>query len=239
MTATRVKPTTLYSYRRNLEIHVLPALGGKLLQQITATMLNTLYADLASPSFERRELSAKTISYIHAIVHKALSDAVDADLVMRNAAERAKPPRPSRRSTGGIRSWNADELRSFLVAVEGSRLEAVWRLAAMTGMRRGEILGLRWSDLDLDAARLAVRQALVTVGYSVIKSTPKSHGARVIDLDARTVRQLSTVGASRTSEPSGELTTKITTWWWPRRTANRSTLTRSASPSNGSSSEPG
>ncbi len=60
----------------------------------------------------------------------------------------------------------------------------------MTGMRRGEVLGLRWSDIDLDAARLAVRQALVAVGYDVIKSTPKSHNARVIDLDAETVRKL-------------------------------------------------
>ena len=60
----------------------------------------------------------------------------------------------------------------------------------MTGMRRGEILGLRWSDLDLDRARLSVRQALVSVGYEVVHSTPKSHSARVIDLDAETVAQL-------------------------------------------------
>ncbi len=60
----------------------------------------------------------------------------------------------------------------------------------MTGMRRGEVLGLRWSDLDLDAARLSVRQALVAVGYDVITSTPKSHNARMIDLDAETVRKL-------------------------------------------------
>ncbi len=60
----------------------------------------------------------------------------------------------------------------------------------MTGMRRGEVLGLRWRDLDLDRARLSVRQALVAVGYEVIDSTPKSHSARVIDLDQETVAQL-------------------------------------------------
>ena len=60
----------------------------------------------------------------------------------------------------------------------------------MTGMRRGEILGLRWQDVDLDRARLSVRQALVAVGYDVIRSTPKSHSARVIDLDAETVTRL-------------------------------------------------
>lgn len=60
----------------------------------------------------------------------------------------------------------------------------------MTGMRRGEVLGLRWRDLDLDRARLSVRQTLVAVGYEVVRSTPKSHNARVIDLDAATVEQL-------------------------------------------------
>jgi integrase len=74
--------------------------------------------------------------------------------------------------------------------VSGSRLEAVWRLAAMTGMRRGEVLGLRWADVDLGAARLSVRQARVAVAYAVIESTPKSHNARVIDLDHETVELL-------------------------------------------------
>jgi integrase len=57
-------------------------------------------------------------------------------------------------------------------------------------MRRGEILGLRWSDIDLDAARLSVQHAVVAVGYEMVESTPKSHRARVIDLDAETVAQL-------------------------------------------------
>lgn len=190
MMATRIKPTTLYSYRRNLEIHVLPVLGGKPLQQITPVMLNTLYANLASPSPERDELSAKTISYIHTIMHKALADAVDAEVLQRNPAERAKPPRPNRRATSGIQAWSADELTAFLAAVAPERLAAVWRLTAMTGMRRGEVLGLRWRDVDLAAGRVSVRQAVVAVGYEVVESTPKSHSARVIDLDAETVAQL-------------------------------------------------
>ncbi|WP_249019493.1 Arm DNA-binding domain-containing protein [Conexibacter sp. S30A1] len=110
--ATRIKPSTLHSYRRNLEMHVLPVLGGKPLQQITPVMLNTLYANLASPTSERDALSAKTISYIHTIVHKALSDAVDSELLQRNPAERAKPPRPNRRVTTGIQSWVSRITRS-------------------------------------------------------------------------------------------------------------------------------
>jgi integrase len=165
---------------------VLPVLEGKPLQQITPVMLNTLYANLASPTSDRNELSAKTISYSHTIVHKALSDAVDAELLQRNPAERAKPPKPSRQATQDIQAWNPEELGAFLAAVAEERLSAVWRLAAMTGMRRGEVLGLRWGDIHLNAARLSV----VAVGYEVVESTPKSHKARVIDLDAETVAQL-------------------------------------------------
>ncbi len=190
MTEARVKPSTFDSYRRNIETHVLPALGSKLLQQLTPPMLNALYAQLANERDGRKALSAKTISYIHATIHKALEDAVDAGLVPRNVAARAKPPRPSRHSTNMIQVWEPHELARFLDHVRGTRLEAIWRLAAMTGMRRGELLGLRWSDVDLDRARLSVRQAVVAVAYATIESTPKSHSARVIDLDQETVQQL-------------------------------------------------
>ena len=89
-----------------------------------------------------------------------------------------------------MKFWEPSELASFLQSVQGHRLEAAWHVSAMTGMRRGEVLGLRWKDLDLDRARIAVRQALVSVGYEIVTSTPKSHQARVIDLDAGTVEQL-------------------------------------------------
>jgi integrase len=190
MTEARVKPSTFDSYRRNMEGNVLPVLGAKPLQQLTPPMLNALYAQLSSGSKERRPLAAKTISYIHATVHKALADAVDAGLLARNVADRAKPPRPSRRSTADIQAWEPHELARFLDPVRGTRLDAIWRLAAMTGMRRGEILGVRWSDLDLDSARLSVRHAVVAVAYAVIESTPKSHNARVLDLDDETVEEL-------------------------------------------------
>lgn len=190
MTKTRVKPSTFDSYRSNMETHVLPALGIRQLQQLTAPMLNTLYADLLSRGGERGPLAAKTVRYIHTIVHKALADAVDAGIHGQNVAERAKPPRPNRCRARQIQCWEPEELAAFLRSVEGTRLEAAWRLAAMTGMRRGEVLGLRWRDVDLDQSRIAVRNAIVTVAYEVLESTPKSHQARVIDLDPATTAVL-------------------------------------------------
>ncbi len=190
MTEMRVKPSTFHSYRRNLQIHVLPVIGSRPLQQITPLMLNALYSKLQAEGSGNGPLSAKTVRYIHTTIHKSLEDAVDGGVLAKNVAERAKPPRPGRRASGKVGSWESLELAQFLESVHGSRLGAVWRLAAMTGMRRGEILGLRWSDVDLGAARLSVRQAVVAVAYEVIESTPKSHNARVIDLDRETVEML-------------------------------------------------
>jgi integrase len=200
MTEGRVKPSTFHSYRQNMEIHVLPVLGSRPLQQLTVMMLNALYARLQSDGSGHGALSAKTVRYIHTIIHKALEDAVDAGLAAKNVADRAKPPRPSRRSTREVGSWDAHELAQFLTSVRGTRLEAVWRLSAMTGMRRGEVLGLRWADVDLAAARLSVRHAVVAVAYEVIESTPKSHNARVIDLDPETVELLRAHQQQQTQE---------------------------------------
>jgi hypothetical protein len=111
-TEGRVKPSTFHSYRQNMEIHMLPALRSRPLQQLTVMMLNALYARLQSEGSGHGALSAKTVRYIHTIVHKALEDAVDAGLVAKNVADRAKPPRPSRRSTREVGSWRRTSCRN-------------------------------------------------------------------------------------------------------------------------------
>jgi len=188
----RVKPSTLHSYRSNLELHVLPTLGQRQLRLLMPVMLNHLYADLLTAGNLKTGggLSAKTVAYVHTIIHKALADAVDLGLMNVNIADRAKPPRPKARESKEIKSWTADELRRFLDLVDGHRLEAAWHVGAFTGMRRAEVLGLRWRDLDLGSSRLAVRQTLVSVGYEIVISTPKTHQARTIDLDPGTVERL-------------------------------------------------
>lgn len=189
---TQVKPSTFESYRRNISHHVLPTLGGRNIRDIGPGQLNSLYADLLTNG--RRNgpggLSAKTVRYIHTIVHKALADARDAGLVASNVAERAKPPRPRARAKTELGFWTPEQLRCFLGFIEGHRLEASWHVSAMTGMRRGEVLGLRWADVDLNSGRIHVRQALLSVAYEVVISTPKNHRARVVDLDPGTVEHL-------------------------------------------------
>ena len=190
---TQVKASTFDSYQRNLKLHVLPALGNRQLQAITSGQLTVLYNQLLDHGRRNgptgRGLSAKTVRYVHTIVSKLFGDAVDLDVIARNPAARAKPPRPERGSSR-IRFWTAQQLTAFLDGVAVHRLYPLWHLAAMTGMRRGELLGLRWADVDFDNARLAVRQTLISVAYKPQLSTPKTHRARVIDLDVGTVAVL-------------------------------------------------
>ncbi|MBS1848304.1 MAG: Arm DNA-binding domain-containing protein [Actinobacteria bacterium] len=204
---TQVKPSTFESYSRNARQHVLPRIGGRQLREIGPGQLNTLYADLLDHGRQNGEggLSPKTVRYIHTIVHKALADARDAGLVASNVAERAKPPRPRAMAPTELRFWTPAELRTFLDLVREHRLVAAWHVSAMTGMRRGEVLGLRWADVDLDAARIHVRQALVSVANELVMSTPKTHRARVIDRDAGTVNQLRRHRDERQTQTPGAL----------------------------------
>ena len=159
---TRVKPTTLNAYRTCVTHHIVPNLGGIQLGRLTSQQINGLYQQLLVGGHVRTRggLSPASVLNVHVVIRKALGDAVDAGLIARNVAERAKPPRPQTRSEE-LRYWTPAELRHFLELIEGHRLGAALHLLAMTGARRGEIAGLRWVDVDLDGARITIRQALL------------------------------------------------------------------------------
>jgi integrase len=105
---------------------------------------------------------------------QALEWAVSIDLLPKNPAAKVNPPKwtPKERTV-----WNAEEARRFLAASESDTYRALWVLALATGLRRGELLGLRWQDLDLDAGRLTVRQSLVMLGGKAVIQAPKSKAA--------------------------------------------------------------
>jgi integrase len=199
-----LRPSTYESYRRNMRVHVerrdvggkplqgVAPIGKVRLQHLTPARLNQFYGELLTNGRrDGRGLSPRTVRYVHTILRRALQDAVKWGKLVRNAADAAEPPRPSATKPALANYWSADQLRAFLEHVRDERLYPMWLLFATTGMRRGEVAGLTWHDVDLDAARIAVRRARVTVGHAVDDAAPKSdRGRRNVALDRTTVAAL-------------------------------------------------
>jgi integrase len=144
-----VRQRTSERYEQLVRVHIKPALGRVKLKDLTATHARGLYREkLESGS------SPRTVQYIHTTLRKALQDAMSDGLMPRNVADGIKAPRPKRKE---INPLSPEQARTFLKAVRGDRLEALYVLALHRGLRQGELLGLRWDDLDLEAGTLQVR----------------------------------------------------------------------------------
>lgn len=182
-----VKASTAGSYR--YAVQALDALVGSIpLQSLSFTAIKAAYQTLAEGWPGRRPLAGKTVHNYHAALRHALGDAVLGHLIQYNPAERAHRLPTDERE---MAYWNARELSHFLIATKAHPMFAIYRLAASTGMRRGELLGLRWRDVDLRAARLSVVQQYSRQGPKLTFSSVKTKaGKRSISLDATTVQVL-------------------------------------------------
>ena len=184
----RVRPATHNLYWVNWR-RVRPRLGNVKLRQVDPPRLQTLYGDLlATGNKVGGPLGARSVQIIHAFLHRAFVDAVRWGLISRNPADLVD--RPSARRPE-VRAWSPTEVRNFLDFTKDDRLAPLWRMIAMTGVRRGEALGLRWSDVDLEGARISIQQTLVLVKNQIAIGEPKTKNARrLVDLDSETVLQL-------------------------------------------------
>ena len=172
-------PTTHALYTSLLEHHVIPRIGGEKLQRLSSAALTRLYADLKrSGGPKGTPLGAKSVRNIHTTLRKALADAVATHRLDWNPAEAAKLPRIENREERGV--WTPQQVSAFLAHVSEDRLAALYTLAGTSGMRRSELLALRWADLDLerDTPRLHVRRALVQYGSLIVEKEPKSARSR-------------------------------------------------------------
>jgi integrase len=197
----RVAPSTEASYRKNVRVHIAPALGNIQLSRLTGTRISALYRDLERNGRRDHErgsgLSARTVKYCHTILKSALRAAVAEGVLASNPADRAQPPSAKEAKAPEIRPWTAGQLSAFLAwSEEHDCTDAVaWRVLAFTGMRRGELLALRWRDPDADAARLSVRRSMGVVktkgqGEQLIEGPTKTGRQRSVDLDPRTIDAL-------------------------------------------------
>lgn len=198
------RPATVSSYRHTLRLHVVDHIGHLHLQELSPLDLDRLYAQLRMSG--RRSpggggLSLRTVRYVHTVISVALADAVAKGLLGRNPASAASPPSASSARAPEMDWWHPDDTATFLAATAGSEFADLFHVAAMTGMRRGELLGLRWSDIDLARGRLTVLRQLTSTDYQVRIGEPKTaRGRRTVDLDPTTVAVLEQLKSRATAE---------------------------------------
>ncbi len=186
-----VRATTLRNYGDLYEAYVKPTLGRTQLVNITPARLNGYYTELLASGRRASDggLSPKTVRNVHSMLHKALTDAVRWGHLSRNPVSLAAPPKPARPE---MKVWSPEQLRIFVEFTRNDRLAAAWLLFVTTGMRRGEVLGLAWENVDFVNARLAVVQSLNVVNYHDVRLVqPKTaKGRRSIALDPSTIAAL-------------------------------------------------
>lgn len=193
----KVRPGTFKPYEAITRLHIKPTLGKTKLEKLTALQLETLYRQKLDAG-----LSARRVRYIHVTIRKALKDAVRLQLLSRNVADAAIPPRPAKQE---IVPLTQEQMRSLLDAARGDKLEALYALAITTGMRQGELLGLQWKDLDLDAGTLRVNRSV----YDGVVSPPKtSAGRRTIRLSRLAIAALKQHRVSAAKQ-------RISSWVFP------------------------
>jgi integrase len=177
-----VRPSTFERHEGIIRLHIKPSLGRVGLKKLTPAHVRGLHREKLDAG-----LAPATVRKIHSTLHKALSQAVSDGIVPRNAAD-VKAPRPTPEE---MQPLSEAEARAFLDTARGDRFEPLYMLAISTGLRRGELLGLRWKDVDLERGTLRVGRALVReAGRHVLGETKTRRGRRQINLTPRAVSTL-------------------------------------------------
>ncbi|HEY3283032.1 MAG TPA: tyrosine-type recombinase/integrase [Armatimonadota bacterium] len=167
----QVRPKTWDRYSGQLKKHIVPALGRKQLGKLSAQDLQVFYNRKISEG-----LAPRSVVHMHRVLHKALGEAVRLDLISRNPCALVKPPKVSQ---SPIRFLTAEEAKTLLAAAQDDPLEALYVLALTTGMRQGELLGLRWDCVDLDGLAVHVRRTVYwRQGHGFVWSEPKSKASQ-------------------------------------------------------------
>ncbi|WP_448002542.1 tyrosine-type recombinase/integrase [Agromyces bauzanensis] len=183
-TGRGLKESTMVNYRRYVELDIAPSLLGRLqLTEIRRFHVNAFVQQLVDDG-----RGATTVRRIAAVVQGSLRSAAEENLIDHNPASGIKLPRVEKKE---FEAWEPEQVGHFLDVAAGHRLAPLFELAMFTGMRRGELVGLRWADVDLTRRQLSVRNNRVQAGKVVVENAPKTKaGRRTIDLDDRSIGAL-------------------------------------------------
>lgn len=186
-----LRAKTLERYKSLIELHIIPELGRNLLTKLAPVHLQNFYAKkIKGGRADGKEggLSAASVRYLHNILHEALANAVNLGLISNNPAEKVKPPRVQQQE---IRPFTEGEVKTFLNVAKGTKFEALFVTALGTGLRRGELLGLHWDEVNLEQGTLTVKYSLVNVkGRPVLQQPKTSMSKRTIALSSSVVESL-------------------------------------------------
>ena len=189
--ATHVRQRTQEGYRGNLDRYILPRIGNVPLEKLTPRHVEEMEAELLRDGGSRtrgRGLSPTTVLQVHRILSNALEHAVKLGMVARNVAKAVDPPRVAKYEAHTL---DQDQSLRFLEQIESPLYGTLILVALQTGLRRSEILGLRWMDVNLPASTLSVQRALIKLlSGSIVVTAPKSGRARVVDLPDQSVEAL-------------------------------------------------
>ena len=179
-----VRQRTWERYEQLVRVYIKPALGRIKLKALTPAHVRGLYREKLDDG-----LASRTVQYIHVTLHKALKDAVADGLIPRNVTDAVRAPRAKGKE---INALTPDQARAFLEAADevDDRFEALYVLAITAGLREGELLGLKWEDLDLDAGTLSVRRTLSEARSGRFFEAPKNGKGRSIRLTKQAVEAL-------------------------------------------------
>lgn len=182
-TSPDLAETTTYNYRRLIDQRIVPELGAIRLDKLTGARLDRYYAEL------RAEISPKTVRNIHAILRRALGQAQKWEWIVANPATLATAPKATKPD---IRPPSREDVAGFLAGLmtTDAPLGTLCWLAAVTGARRGELAGLRWTDIDAATGGLLIERSVAQIGGTTVVKDTKTHQARRIALDGATVKLL-------------------------------------------------
>ena len=179
-----VRDSTFDRYKIAVRIHIKPALGRLKLKKLTPAHVQGFYRDRLDAGF-----APASVNKLHVVLHKALKQAVEWRMVPRNVTEAVRVPRPAPREE--MRTLTAQQARRLLETACGDRLEALYVLAVHTGMRQGELLALKWQDIDLENATVSIRRTITKSGGKLLLGEPKTKKSRrTIDLSEAAVLAL-------------------------------------------------
>ncbi len=198
--AMEIKPRTLADYRACIRLYAVPRIGHLPIQAVRPSTITRLYRDLlSSGGRDGQPLAVATVTHLHAVLRKAFRDAVIVDeLIGSNPVDRAKRPRVQVQEPGTV--WTVAQLRAFLDMARQHRLFAFFHVAAYTGARRGELLNLRWHDIDLDGKKITITGSTAVIGGERVNGTTKSGRTRVVSIDDETVAVLRQRKADQAAE---------------------------------------